>query len=79
MHNEEKTGSFERNNIIHVNFFGSRKQPRHEAQLREPREPGAVGTVAPFERRKPAFTIGAPWILRLLALIGILALSLLVL
>jgi len=72
---EEKTGELDRNNIIHVNFFGPRR-PRYEAELRENR---GVATVATLNRRRSTWNLTAPWLLRLLALVGIFILSLLVL
>lgn len=75
----QDTGSFprEKSNIIHVNFFGSRENPRHEAQLRP--SGASFAKVARFERRRQGMPLAAPWVLRLLALMGILILSLFVL
>jgi len=65
-----------RNNIIHVNFCGSKRKPP------ERRPTGALNPtlVARFpERRASTLALSAPWIVRLVALIGIVVLSLLVL
>jgi hypothetical protein len=76
-----------RNNIIHVNFFGPHRKP----PVREPWDgksgvgeaelAAVLSSVRPSkpERRASFIRLSAPWIVRIMAVVAILVLSFLVL